>query len=135
VNDLVRQFLRARGCAEHVIEGGLEGLVDNWETTVRSLDTGYKLTLDDYLNDMDGRQLISEVLPTASDAQRAAVTTRLSGADEAFRRLTLPTNVSVWGDDVAKEEGWTAVRNWWYFARPLNADAEFMDELDDVVGD
>ena len=60
--DPVGEFLRNRGCPEHVVRGGLRGLVESWEEVVRSVEEGYSLGLDDYLNDMDGRQLIEEVL-------------------------------------------------------------------------
>lgn len=132
MKDPVRDYLRESGCGEHVVEGGLEGLVENWEKIVRQVEEGYSLTLDDYLNDLDARQLIAEALIVASDQQRAAINTRLSRADEKMRRLTEPTKVCLWGEEVADEEGWTAEENWWYFARPIKADAEFLAEIDDI---
>jgi len=130
VKDPVRDYLRERGCGKHVVEGGLEGLVENWEKTVRSVEDGYSLTLDDYLNDLDGRQLIAEALAVAGDQQCAAINARLDRADEKMRNLTEPTEVCLWGEDVAEEEGWTPEENWWYFARPIKADAELLAEID-----
>jgi hypothetical protein len=130
VKDPARDYLRERGCGEHVVEGGLEGLVENWEKTVRQVEEGYSLTLDDYLNDLDGRQLIAEVLAVAGDQRRAAIEARLDRADEKMRSLTEPTAGCLWGEEVAEEEGWTAQENWWYFARPINADPELLAEID-----
>src|SRR5262245_44880879 len=107
MEDPVREYLRERGSSDRVIEGGLKGLVEDWEKTVRSIEDGYSLTLDDYLNDLDARQLIAEVLPVASDDQRAEVAARLRRADEKMRSLTRLTPVSLWGEEVAAEEGWT----------------------------
>jgi len=129
VKDPVRDYLGGRGCGEHVVEGGLEGLVESWEKTVRQVEDGYSLTLDDYLNDLDARQLIAEALAVADDQQRAAINDRLDRADEKMRSLTAPTEVCLWGEEVAEEEGWTAEENWWYFARPIKADAEFLAEI------
>jgi hypothetical protein len=130
VKDPARDYLRERGCGEHVVEGGLEGLVENWEKTVRQVEEGYSLTLDDYLNDLDGRQLIAEVLAVAGDQQRAAIDARLNRADEKLRSLTEPTGGCLWGEEVAEEEGWTAQENWWYFARPIKAAPELLAEID-----
>jgi hypothetical protein len=130
VKDPARDYLRERGCGEHVVEGGLEGLVENWEKTVHQVEEGYSLTLDDYLNDLDGRQLIAEVLAVAGDQRRAAIEARLDRADEKMRSLTEPTAGCLWGEEVAEEEGWTAQENWWYFARPINADPELLAEID-----
>jgi hypothetical protein len=133
MKDPVRDYLRERGCGERAIEGGLEGLVESWEKTVRQVEEGYSLTLDDYLNDLDARQLIADTLVVASDKQRAAIDARLSRADQKMRSLTGPAKVCLWGDEVAQEEGWTAEENWWYFARPIKADAEFLAEIETAV--
>lgn len=134
MKDPVRDYLREKGCGEHVIEGGLEGLVESWEKTVRQVEEGYSLTLDDYLNDLDARQLIAEALTVASDHQRAAINARLGRADEKMRSLTEPAKVCLWGEEVAEEEGWIAEENWWYFARPVKAAAELLLEIDEMMG-
>jgi len=133
MNDPVRDYLRERGCGEHVIEGGLEGLVESWEKTVREVEEGYSLTFDDYLNDLDARQLIAEALAVARDDQRATISARLTRADEKMRSLTEPTEVCLWGEEVAEEEGWTAEGNWWYFARPIKAGSELLAEIDEMI--
>jgi len=133
MDDPARDYLRERGCGEHVIEGGLDGLVENWEKTVREVEEGYSLTLDDYLNDLDARQLIAEAILVATDDQRAALNARLNHADERMRSLTEPAKVCLWGEEVAQAEGWTEEDNWWYFARPIKADPEFLAEIDEAV--
>jgi len=133
MKDPVRDFLRERGCGEHVIEGGLEGLVESWEKTVREVEEGYSLTLDDYLNDLDARQLIAEALGVARDDQRAMINARLTRADDKMRSLTEPTEVCLWGDEIAQEERWTADENWWYFARPIKAGSELLAEIDEMI--
>ncbi|HKQ78580.1 MAG TPA: hypothetical protein VJ810_33080 [Blastocatellia bacterium] len=133
MEDPVRDYLHGRGCGNHVIEGGLEGLVEDWEKTVRAVEEGYSLTLDDYLNDLDTRQLIAETLLVAPEDQRAAINARLSHADAMLRSLTEPVNSCLWGEEVAQEEGWTEEENWWYFARPIKADPELLAEIDEAV--
>src|SRR5688500_16956128 len=72
--EAVTQYLKGRGVPDDVAESGLEGLVSAWERTASQVQAGYPLGLDDYLNDVDGRQLIEE-----------AVTATPAAASEALR--------------------------------------------------
>lgn len=74
--------------------------------------------------------MIAEALAVASDQQLAAINPRLSRADEKMRSLTEPAKICLWDEEVAEEEGWKAEENWWYFARPIKANAEFLAEID-----
>lgn len=131
-NDPVRDYLEERGCGDHVVKRGLQGLVENWESVVRSVEDGYSLGLDDYLNDLDARQLIEEVLTVASTAQLNEFSPRIDQTDKVFKSLTEPIEHSLWGDEVAEEEAWTPENNWWYYARPIDADAELLVEIDQI---
>jgi hypothetical protein len=125
--DPVREFLKRRGSADHVVRAGLPGLVESWESVVESVKRGYNLGLDDYLNDMDVRQLLDEALKLAKADQ--AYIERVRRADEAMRRLVKPIGRSLWGEKNAKEHGWSAEKNWWYFAVPINAGPALTDDL------
>jgi len=124
--DPVREFLKQRGAAEHIVQGGLDGLVEAWENVVESVKRGYKLGLDDYLNDMDGRQLLAEALPLANSKQ--AYIDRVRRADESIRQLVKPVGRCLWGEKNAKNYAWSAEKNWWYFAIPINAGPELVDD-------
>ena len=75
----VADFLRARGCSAQVVDGGLAGLLARWAATVEELAAGYRWTFDDYLNDVDGRQILEEALAHAGDEERAAYAAARSG--------------------------------------------------------
>lgn len=132
-NDPVRDYLEERGCGDHVVKRGLEGLVENWESVVRSVEDGYSLGLDDYLNDLDARQLIEEALIVASTVQLNEFRARIEQTDKVFKSLTEPIEYSLWGNEVAEEEGWTPENNWWYYARPIDADPELLNEIDTLI--
>lgn len=134
-NDAVRDFLRESGCGLHVIEKGLPGLIESWEKVVRAVDDGYSLSLDDYLNDLDARQLLEEALAVASPADQQKFEERVQYADDQMKSLTTRTAVCLWGDEVAEEEGWTPQKNWWYYARPADAEPDLLAEIDEVVGE
>ncbi len=130
--DPVRDFLRQRGCPEHVIRGGLEKLVENWESVVESVKKGYPLGLDDYLNDLDGRQLLEEAMPVASREERKLCAERVRRADNVMQTLVKPAGMCLWGDKVARKEGWTAEKNWWYFTQPIHAGSELLSDIEGV---
>ncbi|MGE5790147.1 MAG: hypothetical protein ACM33C_04725 [Syntrophaceae bacterium] len=127
--DPVGEFLRKRGCPEHVVTGGLRGLAENWEEVVRSVEEGYSLGLDDYLNDLDGRQLLEEALAVAPAQDKKTALQRVRRADAKMQTLVRPSGRCLWGDETARQEGWTARKNWWYFSIPVNPGEELLNEL------
>jgi hypothetical protein len=127
--DPVGEFLRKRGCPEHVVRGGLRGLAKSWDEVVRSVGEGYSLGLDDYLNDLDGRQLLEEALSVAPAQEKKIALQRIRHADAKMRSLVRPAGRCLWGDETARQEGWTAKKNWWYFSRPIRAGVDLLAEI------
>jgi hypothetical protein len=117
-SDSVRDYCQQRGCPEQVVRRGLDGLVEAWESAVAYMLANKPQYLDDYLNDMDGRQILDECLAVATPGQREAVAARVEAADEAFRQGTVLVGQCLWGPDNAQRNGWTAATNWWYFRTP-----------------
>lgn len=129
MHDQVEKFLRSRGCPDHIVKGGLLGLVDNWERIVHEVAEGYTLGLDDYVNDMDGRQLLEEALLVATPQHRQAAVERMTMADSLMRKVVVHFPVCLWGEQTARERGWTKENNWWYFAAPIKAGPELVTDL------
>jgi hypothetical protein len=126
-DDPVRERLRKLGASDAVVAGGLGGLVKKWEATAQAIADGYDLDLDSYLNDLDARQfleLLIKDLPTESGQYLA----RIRAADKMVKRSTKPSKC-VWGETVARKEGWTPEDSWWYFVVPKKASRELLDEL------
>ena len=130
--DHVGEFLRKRGCPEHVVRGGLRGLAESWEEVVRSVEEGYSLGLDDYLNDMDGRQLLEETLAVFPAEVKKTCLRRIRQADAKMQTLVRPSGRCLWGDETARQEGWTAKKNWWYFSIPTHPGEEIFGEIDET---
>ena len=126
------EFLKAKGAPPHVVKRGLGGLLEDWEKMAASIDQGYELGLDDYLNDLDIRQLLEEALKVVPEGERQKIQGRLEKADARMRSLTKPAPKCLWGEKVAREQGWSREKNWWYFARPLKADQELLEEIENL---
>lgn len=127
--DVVKNFLRDKGCADFVVTNGLQGLVKNWESFVKTVKEGYEFGLDDYLNDLDNRQLLEETLAVAPPGEKQKYLQRVHRADEKMRALVKAAGKCLWGNEVAETEGWTAETNWWYFARPVQANRGLLAEI------
>ncbi len=127
--DPVRALLNARGCPPHIVDAGLPGLVDAWSQVVDSIADEYELTLDDYLNDLDLRDLIAAALEVADVPARLSVTQELDESDTRFRELTEDAPC-LWGEDIAAEEGLEPEREWWYYRRPAHPGEQLREDLE-----
>lgn len=132
--DPVRAYLRESGCGPHIIEGGLPGLIEQWQTITQSVENGYELGLDDYLNDMDTRQLIEESLEVATPEQHMEAADELARLDQLMLSAVEATDGCLWGAEVAEEEGWNVNQNWWYFSRPTRGNEELDAEIEAAIG-
>jgi hypothetical protein len=113
----VVDYLLECGLDRAVAEQGVGGLVERWEQIVSWIQDGYDLTIDDYLNDMDLRQLLDRSWELASPETQAAWRTRLTLADDRFKAET-ETSPPLWGESVTEEEGYSPDRQFWFFRRP-----------------
>ncbi len=108
----------------------LQELIDQWADFVRDLDRdGYTFDLDNWLNDVDVRELILEALPMFSAEEMGDHALKLDAADQAFRAATREFKRCVWGSGTARKEKWTAQNNWWYFRTPARSNDQLEDEL------
>ena len=129
-DDPVREYLEEQGCPEHVVEAGLDGLLEKWEYAVEDVEQGYPLGFDDYLDDMDGRELIKGALAVAAPAARQPALVPLRAADARMKAAVLPAGCCLWGEDTAREKGWTAKENWWYFSIPREPGPELKEDIE-----
>ena len=117
--DAVAQYLATRGVAIHLRNKRLSDIIAQWDGIARSA-TRYDLTLDDWLNDVDLRDIIAGALEVASEREQRDVRDALGRADEVFKGATTETKQSMWGYAVAKGDKHDRLRQWWYFRRPVH---------------
>jgi hypothetical protein len=124
--EFIKSYLLARGCSDAVVRGGVPYLVERWEEIVAVIERGYDGELDDYLNDMDVRQILADV--RAHHVMTAFEPGSEFDADGRLRRQLVPARGCLWGRAAAELNGWTPEQNWWYFEYPRHpGDALFED--------
>jgi hypothetical protein len=131
-DDPVTEYLAERGVASRMVEEGLSGLADRWEAIADALEDGYDLTLDDWLNDMDLRDILAGALAVSPDAARTAVSAQVAEADRRFLAGTLPSAAPLWGEEIAAEEGHDPAQQPWFFRRPKRMGPELAAELENA---
>src|SRR5665213_725625 len=93
--DPVATYLADRGVSDQLRSAGLRGLVGRWKVIAHDA-AHYDLTIDDWLNDVDLRDIIAGAMDVAPAAERLAIEPELVGADETFRAATIETQRSLW---------------------------------------
>jgi hypothetical protein len=115
---LVREYCERSGFSERVCLGGIDYLVESWRQTTDQIFKGYRGLFDEYLNDMDARRIINELMPITSESERTRIHDPLSVLDGYFREATQPCETCVWGDEWAAKHGYDPDRDWWYYRLP-----------------
>lgn len=126
--DPVAEFFATRGVSEGVRRKGLRGLVANWLQIARSA-AHYNLTLDDWVNDLDLRDIIAGAMAVAPESERHALRDALERADEEFRAATLVSVQSPAHGATSRARAYDPVRQWWYFRYPAHPGASMSADL------
>jgi hypothetical protein len=112
VLDEIGRHLHARGWAGHVT---VEVLLQDWEELSTSVN-GYKLTIDDYTNDLTSRDALKTVLAQCPEPLRTKLRLRIERADSEFAMLTK--------EDVDRTLGRyfqiTDASDWWWKRKPAD---------------
>lgn len=116
----VSRYCEQRGFSSRVREGGFGYLLDRWTKIVAEVETGYRGLFDEYLNDMDAREILDELATYASDGEWAEVEARLPSLDDRFRAATRPVDLCIRGERNAAKHGYRPDPDWWYFRVPTN---------------
>jgi len=115
--DAIHTYLMSRGCSPLVVRRGLSGVLDHWTKIVAAIEHGHDLSLDEWLNDMDLRDILSGTLAAAPPQERRDAALRLDEADRRFHAITEPSPC-LWGEEIAENNSWRPEWQWWYFRRP-----------------
>jgi hypothetical protein len=92
--------------------------VDAWRAVVESVVDGYRLTIDDYTNDLSVREWLEQVQPLLTARARDSLASRLVPLDERFRAATTVTPRHLPGGGTG----------WWY-RLPNHLTGELADDV------
>ena len=115
--DAIRHHLAQRGVASYVLEGGIDGLVREWERIASDVEGGSEQWMwEEWVNDLDGREIIQDLFDNVPESRSAV--DAVERADERFAAFTIPTDECEWDPGTAARRGWTREKNWWYWRKP-----------------
>lgn len=100
----------------------LENLLEGWESTVTQIEDGYALTGYDYANDLATRDLLQEVLASASSAVRAKIMNAIESIDARFRAATRVLSRPLTLADAVNPA-------WWWLRAPNDLSADLARDL------
>jgi len=128
-HDTVQKYLKERGCEDEVVASGLPGLIAEWERVAEEIGgEPYEFGLDDYLNDLDTRDILHGALEAAGTDARA-IRAAMEAADEQFKAATKSVKECLWGESLARQHGWSAKKEWWYYRVPAESGADLEEDL------
>lgn len=107
-------------------------LIDQWAAFTADLPEGTIFDLDNWLNDVDIRQLIHEASLMFSPDDLGEHAHKLEAADRAFMLATHAVDKCLWGRKTARREKWKADKNWWYFRATNRSNPQLDEEIERV---
>jgi len=112
----VRRALEALPVAPHIIDGGFEGLLCDWQLAVEQCEQGYRGCLEAYRNDLYGREIMRQLQRRVSPSLAAKIAASLEPVDRRMRSL-LAGDECVCDEEEQREHLSPAIE-WWYFGYP-----------------
>ncbi len=94
----------------------LSYLMDKWSRIVLNVEKEYRLTIDDYTNDLSLRNLVQEVLDACPE--NAGLREWTSEWDKRFEKATVKVKEPLLPERGNKKKGW------WWFRIPINQGSE-----------
>ena len=124
----LHDYLIERGLPPAVCRRGLPGLVSGW-AAVACDAARYDLTLDDWRNDLDLRDIIAGAFELAPEDERIATRDALEGADLLFRDGTVDAGRPLWGSTEHHADAAEVARQWWYRRYPAHPGHTMREDL------
>jgi hypothetical protein len=100
----------------------LNDVIDGWASLVSEVENGYRMTIDDYTNDLSIREWPERARPMRTDRVVRSMDARLAPLDARFREATEPilNNLPGTGD------------SWWVRRLPKLLVDEFAEDVERI---
>jgi len=111
----IKEYLKDRGCPEHVWQGGRDRLIRRWKDFVVEVEKGYcpNCSVEEYWNDLDTRELIHDI---GSGGE-------VREDDQNFAAMLTATEIKHWHTDRDTTYGF------WNYGYPKNATGYFLEDI------
>ena len=98
---------------------GLNYLIPNWKRFADQYADNED-SIYEWLNDLDTRKIIDEILSTLSDFETTKIEQELKIIDALVIEKTFEINECVWGDLVERDNNFDRKKNWYYYRMNQN---------------
>jgi hypothetical protein len=112
--EAVHQFFKNQRYSKKVIEGGLDYALATWRDNVDRIARGKLRSFDDYLNDMDMRELLYEAFGLMSETEKKPIMDEVAALDQKLLAATIEVPQCIWGLGA----GYDRMTEWWYYRLP-----------------
>mgnify|MGYP000435942032 CR=1 FL=1 len=116
--DPAREYSRRKKFSSLVIYGTFDYLLKKYEVNVRDIALEKCYVLEEYLNDMDGRRILEELIEVAGDRAPCGVQEKMWQLDSKIMPLLQPSYTCIWGTENAFKRSYLPQKHWYYFALP-----------------
>lgn len=109
---LIKEVLKTK--SDLVQQHGLNYLIPTWQRFAdQYADT--EAMIYEWLNDLDTRKIIDEILTILSEAERNQIEQELKHVDNIVLVKTFEINECVWGAKVEKRNNYNRQKHWYYY--------------------
>jgi hypothetical protein len=93
---------------------GLNYLIPKWQQFA-DIYADKEDVIYEWLNDLDARRIIDEILTALSEKERAQIEEDLRPIDNKVIENTFEINECVWGEEVEVDNNYNRKHNWYYY--------------------
>lgn len=115
----IKKYLGPINYTKHIVSGNLNQLVKNWRHTTEIELQNPNYLIEEYLNDLDGRNLIAKILLQFNGhlAPIDDLIQEIEEIDRKFIKQTISTPC-IWGHRNEIKHHWNEKDQWWYYRLP-----------------
>lgn len=111
-NDQVKALLKDK--ADYIQREGLNYLLPKWQQVATTYSTR-ESSIYEWLNDMDARRIIDEILAVLPPAEKVKTEQDLSVMDSQVIKNTFEVNECIWGQQEETAHRYNRQKNWYYY--------------------
>ena len=127
--DPAREYSRRKRFSSLVIYGTFDYLLKGYEVTVKDIVSENYTMFEEYLNDMDGRRILEELIEVAGDSAPYGVREKMWQLDSKIIPFLQPSFNCIRGNKNALKNSYLPQKHWYYFALPKFIATEWKQKI------